>query len=129
MDLYNKRFVRMLIILFLTLGFLQLPVLAAELPESEELLQSEAESKTENQAESQELSQTEIRSEVQEQWEALEEETPQEGWYQEEGKTYYYVAGEMQTGLQEIEGKKYYFALESGELQNGLQEIEGKKYY
>ena len=36
---------------------------------------------------------------------------------------------EVPSGWQEIEGKKYYFSLETGEMLSGLQEIEGKKYY
>jgi len=53
------------------------------------------------------------------------------GWQEIEGKKYYFSleTGEMLSGLQEIEGKKYYFSLETGEMLSGLQEIEENKHY
>ena len=72
------------------------------------------------------------------------------GLYHENGKTYYFdpTTGVMQTGWQEIDGKKYFFMPEGyvltgwykfgstyyygnkdGAVVTGLQEIDGKTYY
>ncbi|MFJ8120035.1 N-acetylmuramoyl-L-alanine amidase family protein, partial [Bacillus mycoides] len=67
------------------------------------------------------------------------------GFYESEGKKYYFGKkedgtglgeGQMATGFQTIDGKKYYFGkkddgsgLGGGQMSTGFQTIDGKKYY
>lgn len=52
-----------------------------------------------------------------------------DGWYYEAGKTYYFISGEKQTGIQEVGNKTYYFLPSTGEMQKGLLKIDGDTYY
>lgn len=53
------------------------------------------------------------------------------GWQEIEGKMYYFSleTGEMLTGWQEIDWEMYYFSLETGEMLTGRQKIDEKFYY
>lgn len=50
------------------------------------------------------------------------------GWQEFSGEKYYLANGVKKTGLQTINGKKYFFN-EAGVMQTGWQESGGKKYY
>lgn len=50
------------------------------------------------------------------------------GWVDTDAGRMYYVDGEALTGIQEIDGQKYYFD-ESGVMQTGLRKINGKQYF
>lgn len=63
-----------------------------------------------------------------------EEPEPEEfltGWQEIEGKRYYFSldTGEMVTGWQEIEDKTYYFLPDTGELLTSWQDIDWETYY
>lgn len=63
-----------------------------------------------------------------------EEPEPEEfltGWQEIEGKRYYFSldTGEMVTGWQEIEDKTYYFLPDTGELVTSWQDIDWETYY
>lgn len=52
------------------------------------------------------------------------------GWIEEDGKTYYYVAGDKTTGWKTIDGKTYYFHLKTGAMyQNRVIKVDGEYYY
>jgi glucan-binding YG repeat protein len=51
-----------------------------------------------------------------------------DGWVELSGNKYYYVDGEVKTGWQSINGKRYFFD-ESGIMETGWVSQGGKKYY
>ena len=53
---------------------------------------------------------------------------PRAEWREEQGKTNYYIGGEMSTGWQTINGSKYHFGVD-GIIQTGWQTIDGSKYH
>ena len=50
-------------------------------------------------------------------------------WIVENGNTYYEIDGVRVKGLYRENGKTYYFDLTTGVMQTGWQEIDGKKYF
>lgn len=50
------------------------------------------------------------------------------GWWEFKGNKYYYIDGNLQTGIVEIGGKLYFFD-EEGKQAAGLQCVDGKYYY
>lgn len=52
---------------------------------------------------------------------------PLNGWVDTDAGRMYYVDNVAQTGMQKIDGKKYYFD-ESGIMQTGMVDISGKRY-
>lgn len=56
--------------------------------------------------------------------------TQQDGWVEEDGKSYYYKDGEALTGFQTIDGKKYYFNIVHGYKETGWYITSaGGRYY
>ena len=53
------------------------------------------------------------------------------GWYHENGNTYYYIAGEMQKGVTKIGDDSYFLGENTGKLITGwvTSSIDGKVYY
>ena len=54
---------------------------------------------------------------------------PSEGWYEHDGKLYYYHNGEYLQGWQEIDGDWYYFKKSAGYAYNGLKVVSNQHYY
>ena len=51
------------------------------------------------------------------------------GWKTKKGKKYYYISGIKATGLQEVEGKQYYFkptGKNKGQMLTGLQIVHNE---
>ena len=53
-----------------------------------------------------------------------------ENWYLNNGKKYYYdITGSLLSGLQDIQGKRYYFDSTNNEMLTGFQDIGNKTFY
>lgn len=54
---------------------------------------------------------------------------PANGWYEQNGSTYYYINGKKAKGLTKIGRYYYYFNTKTGARRSGLLTIRGKKYF
>ena len=57
-----------------------------------------------------------------------QQEPPQDGWLDQNGRISYYREGTALTGWQELDGRRHYFGTD-GLLRTGWQEIDGNTYY